>query len=1299
MEWFLAVIGVKNISFSTKRFLVAKVKFHFFSGFLLLGLVSVFMANTATAQIYKDIAKKQGLRVSYADSTTHIQNNYTFGSGVSFHDFNNDGFDDLSIPIGADSVLFSINDSSTFKDTNLLNLNTNGELRHVHWVDYDNDGDKELFLTISGDANKLYENNGGLNLVDSSSKAGLNSYTNNSMGVSWADYNRDGHLDFFVANYDFVSSKSRTQASNKLYRNNGDGTFTIANTISNIGDSLKPSFQGIWIDYNHDNHPDLYVINDLDAYANSLYRNDQDGTFTEVSVPTNANLKGHHPMSATHGDFDNDGLFDIYMGNSGINRGGLKREDILLKQMTKSSFKNKNNNYGISKNGWTWGGLWIDHDNNTFLDLHVTSAPVDTNNFKRVYKKNSFYTNQGGDSLAKGFQAFSKNPVTYSHAAAKGDFNNDGFGDIFVQGSKPNHSYFWKNAGNNNHYLKVSLTGTASNRMAIGSKITVFIDTNQYTKYTKSGQNYLSQNSQHKIFGLDTFSNVDSLSVEYPLGHEDWYYNLNVDTHYRLKEGETEEINLPDFKYLCKGDTVILSAGKYDSIIWNTTDTTSSVSFTKGGQYWVKAFTRFGILVRSDTITIKSYPDITSKVKDLNCFQDSNGRIALSLDTIGKPRLKEITWKGLTQKGKVVDSLSGGWYTYSYKDSNGCIYQDSVHVNEPSPLNLQTVVSYDTSKVDSIGVVNLNINGGTKPYQVYLDGKKTNKTIKDLPVDTYLVKVQDQNSCSVKKQVVLNYQNVPTIKAKKSQPSCYGANDGAIRLVIDTPPNTSPNIFWNNGKQGPVLKGLKAGSYIYRYTDNFGTKYKDTVELKGPSQIKINVSVAHRTPSNKGSLGFTISGGVPPYKVFLDGKQVSGKVNNLSAGNYQLRIKDSTGCTKSKSIKIKDKRVPSIGHQVENISCYGENDGFIQLIVNTPTNKPYQITWQDGKAGEKRRNIGAGTYIYQYSDSVGITYTDSVKVTEPDSLHADKKLKTEGNEQSCQVNINIKGGTKPYDIELDNKKRNNPIENVQDGYHTLYVKDSAGCELDTGVKIKDNFIPDIEPQVTNPSCHDSKDGFIELKLTPKPDSNYQINWQAGGSGKSIDSVGAGVYSYRYFNGSGCAYEDSVRVEAPYPIDIQKQVDDAKNDEYGSIKLVVNGGVPPYDIILDGAVSGKQIDSLKPGEYKIEVIDAKSCTKQITVTIDGPPSNISKSNEGKDFTLQPTIIKRGTPVSVNWRSSLPVNSLLVYNEFGKMVYKQGTDFKGKSRVNLKTSSLSPGVYIVKVLGETFYPFHERIVVVE
>jgi len=292
-------------------------------------------------------------------------------------------------------VAYSVDFSNV---TDIAGVGCTGLSFGVAWGDYDNDGDLDLYVANYNEANVLYRNNGDGTFTDVTDEAGV-SCRGHSRGVAWGDYDNDGDLDLYVAN----------DGANVLYRNNGDGTFT--DVTSEAGVSCTGSSCGVaWGDYDNDGDLDLYVANFYEA--NVLYRNNGDGTFADVTSEAGVGYTGYS-RGVAWSDYDNDGDLDLYVANYEAN--------VLYRNNGDDTFTDVTDEAGVGYTGSSWGVAWGDYDNDGDLDLYVAN-----------YEANVLYRNNGDGTFTDVTGQAGVGCTGNSRGVAWGDYDNDGDLDLYV---------------------------------------------------------------------------------------------------------------------------------------------------------------------------------------------------------------------------------------------------------------------------------------------------------------------------------------------------------------------------------------------------------------------------------------------------------------------------------------------------------------------------------------------------------------------------------------------------------------------------------------------------------------------------------------------------------------------------------------------------------------------------------------------------------------------------------------------------------------------------------------------------
>ena len=523
----------------------------------LIWLLSNFLLPPTKAEIptvrFTDQTEDSGITFRHINGVSkHRYLPETMGAGCLFFDYNNDALLDIFLVNSGHSrknidlvrqepdeinALYRNNGDGTFTDVTVdagLDKNLGYGMGCIS-ADYDNDGDPDLYLTNYG-RNQFYRNNGDGTFTDITETAGV-ADPKWSVSASFGDYNLDGFLDMYVANYldynietahpcslegvhIYCGPHEYPGISDTLYRNNGDGTFTDVTSEAGVRNSGK-GLGVIFTDYNDDGYPDILVAND--AVADFLYRNNRDGSFTDVAIAAGIafNSEGRETgsMGIADGDYDNDGRTDFLITNFSL------EVNSLFKNEGDGNFTMTTYQTGIAEpsfNRLGFGTQFLDADNDGYLDLFVANGHV-WDNVSQItptlsYRQNSqFFYNTGSGRLSDSSDTAGehfKNTIV-ARGTAIGDYDNDGDSDILVTTSNNRPILLRNDSNTNNNWLRIKLIGTSNNRDAIGAKITVKTENLMQFKEVSCGGSYASCSSRILIFGLRTNSVVKSLEVKW----------------------------------------------------------------------------------------------------------------------------------------------------------------------------------------------------------------------------------------------------------------------------------------------------------------------------------------------------------------------------------------------------------------------------------------------------------------------------------------------------------------------------------------------------------------------------------------------------------------------------------------------------------------------------------------------------------------------------------------------------------------------------------------------------------------
>jgi len=526
---------------------------------------------------FTDVAKHAGLTepVIYGglDSKSYIVE--VVGCGAAFIDFDNDGWVDLFVlsgtrlegdPPGVTNHLYKNNRDGTFTDvTKKAGLVRTGWASSVTVGDYDNDGFDDVFVTYYGH-NVLYHNNGDGTFSDVTRKTGLDQTSvRYGSGCTWLDYDRDGRLDLFVANYLNTTldklpkpgenpdctwkgvavncgPRGLPTGSVQLFHNNGDGTFTDVSKQSGVSAaSGSYPMTTVAADYDNDGWPDIYVA--CDSTPSWLFHNQHDGTFREQALERGVALSEdgleQAGMGVGIGDYDLDGNLDIFKTNFADDTNVLYHND------GKGNFDDVTIRcgLGVETRYVGWGTGIVDFDNDGFPDLFVATGSVYPEVEKKVpsypFRTPRLVFRNLGDGRFEELIEEAGIGIAEVHASrgcAFGDFDNDGDMDILVINLNEPPSLLRNDLSSKGHWLKVLLVGVKSNRSAIGARVTARYGSHLQAQEVLAQSSFYSVNDRRLHFGLGAES-VAHLTVRWTNGDTETVPNVAADQLVVIREG------------------------------------------------------------------------------------------------------------------------------------------------------------------------------------------------------------------------------------------------------------------------------------------------------------------------------------------------------------------------------------------------------------------------------------------------------------------------------------------------------------------------------------------------------------------------------------------------------------------------------------------------------------------------------------------------------------------------------------------------------------------------------------------
>ena len=675
-------------------------------------------------------------------------------------------------------------------------------------------------------------------------------------------------------------------------------------------------------------------------------------------------------------------------------------------------------------------------------------------------------------------------------------------------------------------------------------------------------------------------------------------------------------------------------------------DDTEDLTNLAEGTYNVTVTDANGCTQTSTATITAPTEDITiaSTITDATCFEGDNGEI--NITPTGGATPYTYNWNN----GNDTDNptmLTADDYSVTVTDANGCTAESLFTVGHPSQVVLaitQTLEPTCTGNGED-GSITVSTTGGTADYTYAWshDPALTTTTADNLTGGTYTITVTDANSCTATNTATLQNINPPTITATTTDASCEGADGTATAEVTN---GTMPYTFlWNdpNAQATDIATGLDAGDYTITVTDDNGCTTTATATVNGVT----NTLTASNTATNiscfgesNGEIDLLIENGTAPYTFDWDNDGTGDDddtedLTDLAAGTYSVTITDANGCTQTSAVTI---TAPTEGITASNtmtdVSCFGENNGVIDLLVENGT-APYTFDWDNDGTGddddtEDLTDLAAGTYSVTITDANGCTQTSAATITAPTEGITASNTTTDVfcfGENNGEIDLLVENGTAPYTFDWDNDGTgdDDDTEDLTDlaaGTYSVTITDANGCTQTSAATIT---APTegitASNTTTNISCFGENNGEIDL-LVENGTAPYTFDWDNDGTGDDDDTedltdLAAGTYSVTITDANGCTQTSAATIDAPtesinaitFPVDVSCF---GGND--GEIDLVVENGTVPYTFDWDNDGIGdnddeQNLNNLAEGMYNVTVTDATGCTQTASANVTAPTEGI------------------------------------------------------------------------------------------
>ncbi|MBS1611661.1 MAG: T9SS type A sorting domain-containing protein, partial [Bacteroidetes bacterium] len=601
---------------------------------------------------------------------------------------------------------------------------------------------------------------------------------------------------------------------------------------------------------------------------------------------------------------------------------------------------------------------------------------------------------------------------------------------------------------------------------------------------------------------------------------------------------------------------------------------------------------------------------VLDSTKDVNCNGATTGSIYTTVSGGTSPY--SIVWSNGSTADDATD-LAAGSYSVTVTDDNGCSASVSATLTQPTLLTFDTTVTNISCYGASTGSIDVEVAGGTFPYQFAWSNASINEDLSNLVAGSYSLTITDGAGCTLPTGPIVVSQSPNfggTLDSLKNV-TCFGLSNGAIYLTAAgaTPPYT---YLWSNGATTDDIVNVTAGAYVLTITDALGCNFNTPpFQVAQPSApLAVAVTTANSLTCNgaaNGSINITVTGGTASYMYMWSNGAITEDVVGLTAGAYQVTVTDVNGCTAvSQSVTLTEPSTLAGGIVTQAASCNGTATGTANLTVSGGTTA-YSFVWSNGAITEDVAGLVAGTYTVTITDANNCSVSVSATVTEPALLVA-IAVPTNAlcNAANGSVDLTVTGGTQPYGYNWSNSTTAEDLASVAAGTYSVTVNDNNGCIANTSVTVTQPTAIAITNAVLDVACNGGADGEIDIEVSGGTGA-YSYAWSTSDNTQDVAGLTEGSYAVTVSDANSCTTSATFTVAEPTALTLSTVADDAScnGGTDGAIDLTVTGGTNPYSYIWSNAATTQDVTGLNAGTYTVTVTDDNSCVNIVSVTVSEP----------------------------------------------------------------------------------------------
>ncbi|WP_187271059.1 SdrD B-like domain-containing protein [Neolewinella aurantiaca] len=608
-----------------------------------------------------------------------------------------------------------------------------------------------------------------------------------------------------------------------------------------------------------------------------------------------------------------------------------------------------------------------------------------------------------------------------------------------------------------------------------------------------------------------------------------------------------------------------------------------------------------------DTYVITESPEVDVVITGdmLLCGAGTTG--SLTASPVSGPASQYTYLWNTGATSPTINNVTPGDYTVTATDVNGCTATATATVRL---INLSlSLNSTATTCIDAAdGTATVVATGGDMPYLYQWSNGQTTQTITGLTPGVYGVTVTEANNCKVSGNIQVGAPPALNISVTPTNIVCNGDNNGTIDVTV-TGGTPAYSYLWNDGSTAEDRTNLSAGTYGLTVTDINGCTDNITVQINEPAVLDINEFITNVSCEGdaSGSIELAVSGGTPAYSYAWSNGSTTRILNNLSAGVYTVTVTDANECTLVESYTITEPTAIDLSGIASNVTCFGENDGSIDLTVlgGSPA---YIVNWSNGSNSEDLSNIGAGTYTVTVTDANECQETASFTITQPAdlSLTATPSNLDCAGDNSGAIAVTVSGGTAPYQFAWSDGSTLEDRNGLAAGTYSVTATDANGCTESLSVTVSEPLALNGFTQITPVACDGGATGAINL-TAERGTPPYSFVWSTGATTEDITGLTAGNYTVTITDANSCTLVQIWTVNTVAQIEITGNVEnaDCNDTSTGNIDITVSGGSGTYAYTWSNGALTQDLTNVPADTYTVSVTDANECTSVASFTVTEP----------------------------------------------------------------------------------------------